>query len=93
MNVGFRDTGDRLDSDSIWPEEILKAKDKVKIGDKLTILDVNRFDSDSDTFGAPVKAVVIAKYPFLVLLSNGMSATYTQLAMYYRRNGRRRCIC
>ena len=62
MNVGFRDTGDR-------------------------------FDSDSDTFGAPVKAVVIAKYPFLVLLSNGMSATYTQLAMYYRRNGRRRCIC
>ena len=33
MNVGFRDTGDRLDSDSIWPEEIQKAKDKVKIGE------------------------------------------------------------
>ena len=77
MNAGCSDTDDRLELEGIWPEEIL---------------DINRFNCDTGGFGIPVKATVVAKYPFLVLLDNGMSFTYADLARYYRNAGRKRCI-
>lgn len=92
MNAGCSDTDDRLDLEGIWPEEIEVTKERVKIGDKLVILDVNRFNRWTGGFGVPVKTAVISKYPHLVYLENGMSATYTQLARYYRSNNRKRCI-
>ena len=85
MNAGCSDTDDRLELEGIWPEEIEATKKRVKIGDKVIIL-------DTGGFGIPVKATVVAKYPFLVLLDNGMSFTYADLARYYRNAGRKRCI-
>ena len=92
MNAGCSDTDDRLELEGIWPEEIEATKKRVKIGDKVIILDINRFNCDTGGFGISVKATVVAKYPFLVLLDNGMSVTYTVLARYYRNAGRKRCI-
>lgn len=92
MNAGCSDTDDRLELEGIWPEEIEATKKRVKIGDKVIILDINRFNCDTGGFGIPVKATVVAKYPFLVLLDNGMSFTCADLARYYRNAGRKRCI-
>ena len=39
-----------------------------------------------------VVVAVIGKYPHLLHLENWMSATYAQLAQYYRSNTRKRCI-
>lgn len=68
----------------ITPDEIRRTISKTKIGDTVKILDSKKIQKRDYGFGVVVKAHVLKKYPHLVTLDNGMSATYVQLAMFYR---------
>lgn len=76
----------------ISPEELEKARARVKIGDRLRVWDENTGCRESFGHGAAIVAEVVKKYPHIVQLDNGHSVTYVQLAMYYRETGRGRCI-
>lgn len=89
MNVGCRDTADSLNLTGIWPEKIEATKRRIKIGAQFTLMDTRL---SKDEFSALCKARVTAKYPHIVCFDNGMSATYAQMAMYYRKTDKWRCI-
>lgn len=90
MNVGLRGTVDSLKLTGIWPKEIKATKKRIKIGSKFTMMDIRQPNKTGDGYGALVKAKVIAKFPHIVCFDNGMSATYAQMAIYYRNKHRKR---
>lgn len=75
----------------ISPEELEKARARVKIGDRLRVWDDNA-KLPGIGYGAAIVAEVVKKYPHIVQLDNGHSVTYAQLAQYYRDGAKGRCI-
>lgn len=75
-----------LTQDAITAEELERAR-RIKIGDAVTI--VNRFrmkPGDEMSWGVVEQHKVMEKFPYVVLLDNGMSVDYAEVAMQMRRN-------
>lgn len=71
--------------DAITAEEIERAK-KIRIGDTVTV--VNRFkmrSGDEMAWGVTEKHKVVRKFRHIVLLDNGASVDYAEVAMQARR--------
>lgn len=77
---------------AILPDEIRRAKKRIRIGHKVKVIDGRKYNKKSTELGEEITVKVIAKYPHLVHLDNGMSVTYAQLAMYYR-GGKKTYMC
>lgn len=82
MTAGSREADGRRAIQAISPDEIKRTARRARIGDTVKVMDPRK--ADDDGFGRVVKARIVAKYPHIVALDNGMSVTYVQLAEYYR---------
>lgn len=71
----------------ITPKEIEQTKITIQIGDVLEAVDY-RIPAESNQqskSGIKVKSRVAAKYPYFVILENGCSLTYAEIAQQKRR--------
>lgn len=83
MEAG-RDKNGLLSHSAILPGEIKQVRDKTRIGQAVRILDKRKMQEDTISFGVVVTAKVASKYPHFVVLDNGLSVSYAQLARYIR---------
>ena len=71
----------------IWPEEIREAKKNCKIGDLIYVFNPWKSGKTEggEWFGVIEQSRIKAKFPHIVLLENGRSVDYAEIAMQ-RRN-------
>lgn len=73
---------------AIFPEDVDKCIQRVKIGDAFTVADPAWKKEQGNGVRPMMRGRVMAKYPHLVTLDCGTSVTYVQILLM-RRNGRK----
>lgn len=76
----------------IEKDEIIQTKNKAKIGGKIRVFNEFALTDEPHSCGSVVSRKIISKHRNLVLLDDGHSVTYVQLAQYYRMKGENKCI-
>lgn len=71
----------------ITPHELREVKKSCRIGDKVRVLNPCRCvrRPNGDWFGTIETARIIRKFPHIVLLDNGLTVDYAEIAMQKRR--------
>lgn len=69
-------------SKGIWPEEMNSVKQWAKPGTNIRIW--NPCSTTDDEESQVVKTKIKAVYPYIVVMENGLSATWAQMAVYCR---------
>ena len=77
---------------AIFPEDVDKCRQRVKIGDAFNVAD-NSWKCEKGNGVRPIRCGrVIAKYPHFVILDCGTSITYVQIIQYRRKRGRNKFV-
>lgn len=77
---------------AIFPEDVDKCRQRVKIGDAFTVADPAWKKEQGNGVRPMMRGRVTAKYPHLVTLDCGTSVTYVQIIQYRRKRGRKKYI-
>lgn len=76
-----------LHNNPIRKKELHQIRKNCRIGDKVKVYNPRRCtrNTNGDWFGVTETARIVAKFPYIVLLENGMTVDYVEIAMQ-RRN-------